>query len=82
MFAGWYLLLFCFLAFLIYLFHGPLWLTIVSGIVLAVNFWFWGILHNFQFKPHDLPRSWRNVHLLSSLAGVLLLLWGIVAYLL
>ena len=78
MFAGWYILIACLTAFLLLLKHGPLALTIASGIILVVNFWSWGILHNFQHRPDLAPRSWRGLHATSSILGLLLLVAAII----
>lgn len=43
-------------------------------IVLILNIWSYGVMHNFRHNPQEAPNFWSTINMLSTIAAVILVI--------
>lgn len=73
---GWYALIACGAAAWLLKGTGLFPFAVINAIA---NFWSFGVMHNFTYNPQSAPNSWAVVNMLSTLIGIILLIYAFIA---
>ena len=53
------------------------WFAVANAVL---NVWSFGIMHNYRHMPQLAPNSWTSVNILTTVVGVGLLIYALIAF--
>ena len=48
----------------------------VAAVNAGINLWSYGVMYNFRDEPMMAPTSWSNIHMLTTIVGIGLLIYS------